>query len=39
YVAAKAAYGGNAESPMIAKLLEDLLKTDLRASGFPARLE
>jgi 3-hydroxyisobutyrate dehydrogenase len=39
YVAAKAAYGGNAESPMIAKLLEDLLKTDLRAPGFPARLE
>ena len=39
YVAAKAAYGGTAESPMIAKLLEDLLKTDLRAPGFPARLE
>jgi 3-hydroxyisobutyrate dehydrogenase len=39
YVAAKAAYGGHAESPMIAKLLEDLLKTDLRAPGFPARLE
>ena len=39
YVAAKAAYGGEAQSPMIAKLLEDLLKTDLRAEGFPARLE
>ena len=39
YVAAKAAYGGTAESPMIAKLLEDLLGTDLRAPGFPARLE
>lgn len=39
YVAAKAAYGGQAQSPMIAKLLEDLLKTDLRAEGFPARLE
>ena len=39
YVAAKAAYGGHAESPMIAKLLEDLLKTDLRADGFPSRLE
>lgn len=39
YVAAKAAYGGEAQSPMIAKLLEDLLKTDLRADGFPARLE
>ena len=39
YVAAKAAYGGTAQSPMIAKLLEDLLDTDLRADGFPARLE
>ena len=39
YVAAKAAYGGAAQSPMIAKLLEDLLSTDLRAPGFPARLE
>lgn len=38
YVAAKAAYGGAAQSPMIAKLLEDLLDTDLRAEGFPARL-
>lgn len=39
YVAAKAAYGGDAQSPMIAKLLEDLLGTNLRAPGFPARLE
>ncbi len=39
YIAAKAAYGGEAQSPMIAKLLEDLLSTDLRAPGFPARLE
>jgi 3-hydroxyisobutyrate dehydrogenase len=39
YIAAKAAYGGEAQSPMIAKLLEDLLQTDLRAEGFPARLE
>ncbi len=39
YVAARAAYGGDAQSPMIAKLLEDLLHTDLRAPGFPARLE
>tara|TARA_R110002096_G_scaffold163683_4_gene331191 strand:+ start:1937 stop:2836 length:900 start_codon:yes stop_codon:yes gene_type:complete len=38
YVAAKAAYGGEAQSPMIAKLLEDLLGTDLRADGFPAKL-
>jgi 3-hydroxyisobutyrate dehydrogenase len=39
YVAAKAAFGGDAQSPMIAKLLEDLLRTDLRADGFPSRLE
>ena len=39
YIAARAAYGGGAQSPMIAKLLEDLLGTDLRAEGFPARLE
>ncbi|WP_135449036.1 MULTISPECIES: NAD(P)-dependent oxidoreductase [Tabrizicola] len=39
YIAARAAYGGDAQSPMIAKLLEDLLHTDLRAPGFPARLE
>ncbi len=38
YVAARAAYGGTAQSPMIVKLLEDLLDTDLRAEGFPARL-
>jgi 3-hydroxyisobutyrate dehydrogenase len=38
YVAAREAYGGDAQSPMIVKLLEDLLKTDLRAEGFPARL-
>ena len=39
YIAARAAYGGEAQSPMIATLLEDLLGTDLRAEGFPARLE
>lgn len=39
YVAARAAYGGDAQSPMIARLLEDMLQTDLRAPGFPARLE
>jgi 3-hydroxyisobutyrate dehydrogenase len=38
YVEAKAAYGGDAQSPMIAKLLEDRLDTDLRAPGFPSRL-
>jgi len=38
YVAARAAFGGDAQSPMIVKLLEDMLGTDLRADGFPARL-
>lgn len=38
YVRARAAYGGEAQSPMIAKLLEDLLDTPLRADGFPPRL-
>lgn len=38
YVAARAAFGGDAQSPMIVKLLEDLLDTDLRADGFPERL-
>ncbi len=38
YRAAHAAYGGTAQSPMIVKLLEDLLETDLRAEGFPDRL-
>jgi len=35
----KAAYGGASQSTQIAKLLEDVLNTDLRAPGFPARLE
>lgn len=39
FVKGKAAYGGGAQSTQIVKLLEDLLKTDLRAPGFPARLE
>jgi 3-hydroxyisobutyrate dehydrogenase len=39
FMKGKAAYGGGAQSTQIAKLLEDLLKTDLRAPGFPARLE
>jgi len=33
------AYGGEAWSTMIVKLLEDAVGTDLRAPGFPARLE
>ncbi len=39
FVKGKAAYGGQAQSTQIAKLLEDVLKTDLRAEGFPNRLE
>lgn len=38
YVAARAAFGGQAQSPMIVKLLEDMLGSDLRADGFPAKL-
>ena len=38
FMKGKAAYGGAAQSTQIAKLLEDMLKTDLRADGFPARL-
>ena len=39
FMKGKAAYGGAAQSTQIVKLLEDVLKTDLRAEGFPARLE
>ncbi|SEN33400.1 3-hydroxyisobutyrate dehydrogenase [Gemmobacter aquatilis] len=39
FLKGKAAYGGGAQSTQIVKLLEDLLNTDLRAEGFPARLE
>jgi len=39
FMKGKAAYGGAAQSTQIAKLLEDALSTDLRAPGFPARLE
>lgn len=39
FVKGKAAYGGAAQSTQIVKLLEDALGTDLRAEGFPARLE
>jgi 3-hydroxyisobutyrate dehydrogenase len=39
YIRGRAEYGGDAESPMIVKLLEDACKTDLRAPGFPAHLE
>ncbi len=39
FIKGRAAYGGSAQSTQIAKLLEDALNTDLRAPGFPARLE
>jgi len=39
FVKGRAAYGGEAQSTQIVKLLEDVLGTDLRADGFPARLE
>ena len=39
FEAGKAAYGGGAWSTMIVRLLEDQVGADLRAPGFPARLE
>jgi 3-hydroxyisobutyrate dehydrogenase len=39
FLKGKSAYGGSAQSTQIVKLLEDALQTDLRAPGFPARLE
>jgi 3-hydroxyisobutyrate dehydrogenase len=39
FIKGKQAYGGTAQSTQIVKLLEDALSTDLRAEGFPARLE
>ena len=39
FMRGKQAFGGAAQSTQIAKLLEDALDTDLRAAGFPARLE
>lgn len=39
FMKGKAVYGGAAQSTQIVKLLEDALGTDLRAPGFPARLE
>lgn len=38
FIRGRSAYGGAAQSTAIVKLLEDALKTDLRAPGFPARL-
>ena len=39
FIKGRATYGGSAQSTRIVKLLEDALGTDLRAEGFPARLE
>jgi 3-hydroxyisobutyrate dehydrogenase len=39
FIRARQEYGGAAWSPMVVKLLEDAVGTDLRAPGFPARIE
>jgi 3-hydroxyisobutyrate dehydrogenase len=39
FVRARAAYGGEAWSSMVVKLLEDAVGEELRAPGFPARLQ
>lgn len=39
FIRAKEAYGGQAWSSQVVKLLEDATGTDLRAPGFPAELE
>lgn len=39
FIRAREAYGGSAWSPMVVKLLEDALGTDLRAPGFPPTIE
>jgi 3-hydroxyisobutyrate dehydrogenase len=36
---ARAQYGGDASSPMVVRLLEDALHTELRAPGFPKSLQ
>jgi 3-hydroxyisobutyrate dehydrogenase len=38
FIRARQQFGGEAWSSMVVKLLEDALKTDLRAPGFPAVL-
>ncbi|NPD15888.1 NAD(P)-dependent oxidoreductase [Xinfangfangia sp. D13-10-4-6] len=38
FLRGRAAFGGQAQSTRIVKLLEELLDTDLRAGGFPERL-
>ena len=39
FARAREEYGGSAWSPMVVKLLEDAVQTDLRAPGFPARIQ
>jgi 3-hydroxyisobutyrate dehydrogenase-like beta-hydroxyacid dehydrogenase len=39
FAQARERYGGDAWSPMVVRLLEDALGTDLRAAGFPPRIE
>lgn len=39
FIRARSQYGGEAWSSQVVKLLEDELGTDLRAPGFPARLQ
>jgi 3-hydroxyisobutyrate dehydrogenase len=39
FIRAKAQYGGDAWSSQVVKLLEDALGTDLRAPGFPEKLQ
>ena len=38
FIRARETYGGGAQSTQVVKLLEDALRTDLRAPGFPAEL-
>jgi len=38
FARARATYGGGAQSPMVVKMLEDAVGTDLRAPGFPPEL-
>ena len=38
FARARAMYGGQAQSPMVVKMLEDAVGTELRAPGFPAEL-
>jgi 3-hydroxyisobutyrate dehydrogenase len=39
FIRARQAYGGAEQSTAVVRLLEDALKTDLRAPGFPAELK